>query len=364
MCAESKPGISVLIVAGGAGTRFWPLSTSERPKQFLTLFGERSMLQETFDRVRDLASPERILVLTGERFTGLVREQLPEIPAENVIGEPIPRDTAAAMTLGTVLCRTRFGDVPILVLPADHVISPVSAFRKAVASAAAAAVEDGAIYTFGIRPTWPSSSYGYLECGPHIRTDEGIEHYELARFKEKPDVVTAQRYLEEGRYLWNSGIFLWTPQVILDEVRRFLPEHHSRISTLAGHDLLPAWGEKLKEAFEPLEKISIDFGVMEKSGRVRMIRADFEWNDVGGWLAIESFLEADQNGNRARGDLKCHEADNNIVYCDSAEDTVALVGVRDLVVVRAGAYTLVVHKDRTEEVKKLVQKMIRHKQDP
>ncbi len=363
MSSETHPDMAVLIVAGGSGTRFWPLSTPERPKQFLTLFGERSMLQETFDRVHGLTGPERIMVLTGERFTDLVREQLPEIPPENVIGEPIPRDTAAAMTLGAALCRKRFGDIPILVLPADHVIEPVSAFRKTVTSAARAAQQDGAIYTLGIKPTWPSSSYGYLESGPHIRTDNQIEHYELARFKEKPDVVTAQRYLEEGRYLWNSGIFIWSPEVILEEVRRFLPEHHSRISALVEYDMKPDWEEKLEEAFEPLEKISIDFGVMEKSGRVRMIRADFDWNDVGGWLAIESFLEADQNGNRARGDLKCHEAGDNIVYCDSAEETVALVGVRDLVVVRAGAYTLVTHKDSTEEVKKLVRKMIHHKQD-
>lgn len=363
MPAKSKPDIAVLIVAGGSGTRFWPLSTPDRPKQFITLFGQRSMLQETFDRVEGLAPPERIMVLTGERFVGLVRGQLPEIPPENIIGEPAPRDTAAAMTLGTVLCRKRFGDIPILVLPADHLIKPVSSFRKTAISAARAAVEDGAIYTFGIKPTWPSPSYGYLERGPHVRTDDKIKHYELARFKEKPDIGTAQRYLEDGRYFWNSGIFVWTPQVILDEVRRFLPEHHSRISGLVEHDLQPNWEEKLKEAFEPLEKISIDFGVMEKSGRVRMIQADFQWSDVGGWLAIESFLETDRDGNRARGDVKCYEAENNIVYCDSAEETVALVGVRDLVVVRAGAYTLVTHKDRTEEVKKLVQKMIHHKSD-
>ncbi len=358
MPKRSKTDIGVVIVAGGSGTRFWPLSTPDRPKQFLTLFGDRSMLQETFDRVAPIVPAERVLVVTGARFVELVRSQLPELPAENVIGEPVPRDTAAAMTLGTILCHKRFGDIPLLIVPADHVIKPADLFQKTVLSAARAAVEDGAIYTFGTTPTWPSSSYGYIECGPHVRSDKKIEHFELVRFKEKPDLVTARNYLEDGRFYWNSGIFVWTPEVILEEVRDYLPEHYSRLASLADLDGSKRWKKALKEAFEPLKKISIDFGVMEHSGRVRMIRADFDWNDVGGWLAIESFLEEDESGNRVRGEIQSHDAAGNIVYCTGSGDTVALVGVKDLVVVRAGAYTLVMHKDRTEEVKKLVNRMI------
>jgi len=358
MAKRLKVDLGVIIVAGGSGTRFWPISTPDRPKQFLTLFGSRSMLQETFDRVASIVPPERVLVVTGDRFAELVQTQLPELPPENIIGEPMPRDTAAAMTLGTVICRNRFGDIPLLIMPADHVISPVDLFHKTVLSAAKAAVEDGAIYTFGMRPRWPSSSYGYLECGPHVRSDKKIEHFELVRFKEKPDLTTAQRYIEDGRFYWNSGIFAWTPEVILEEMRRFLPEHHSRLVPLAEHDGTKRWKSELKKAFEPLPKISIDFGVMERSGRVRLIQADFDWDDVGGWLAIESFLEKDEAGNCVRGNLQCLDAGENIVYCAESGETVALVGVKDLVVVRAGAYTLVVHKDRTEEVKKLVDRMI------
>lgn len=353
--------ICAMIVAGGSGTRFWPLSTPERPKQFLTLFGKRSMLQETYDRVAPIVQPERALVVTGAPFVELVRNQLPEIPPENVIGEPMPRDTAAAMTLGSVILNKRFGDVPIIAMPADHVIHPKEAFQKTAMSAARFAVSDGAIYTLGIKPSWPSSSYGYLECGPRIRTDKDIEHFELVRFKEKPDVATAQQYLDDGRFYWNSGIFIWTPKVLLDEVREYLPEHHSRLTGLADKDMKPGWHEALRAAFEPLPKISIDFGVMEKSGRVRMIPADFNWNDIGGWLAIESFLDEDEAGNRVRGEIHSHNSERNIVFCEHPDETVALVGVKDLVVVRAGTLTLVVHKDKTEEVKKLVDKMIHSK---
>jgi len=283
---------------------------------------------------------------------------LPELPSENVIGEPMPRDTAAAMTLGTVICRKRFGNMPIIVMPADHVIEPDELFHKIAMSGARYAVEDGAIYTFGVKPTWPAASYGYLECGPHIRSHESIEHFELARFKEKPDLATAQEYLDSGKFYWNSGIFVWSPDVILEEVHNYLPEHYARLQDITKYDRAPEWEEALREAFEPLRKISIDFGVMEKSGRVRMILAEFDWNDVGGWLAIETFLDEDDAGNRARGEIECHEASENIVFCETPEETVALVGVEGLVVVRAGPYTLVVNKDKTEEVKKLVNKMI------
>ena len=359
MPKRSKTELGAIIVAGGSGTRFWPLSTPERPKQFLTLFGERSMLQETFDRVSGIVPAKRVLIVTGDNFVDLVRRQLPELPPRNVIGEPVPRDTAAAMTLGTIVFRKRFGNLPLLIMPADHVISPVEQFRKTVLSAAKAAVEDGAIYTLGIKPAWPSSSYGYLEYGPRVRSDGGVEHFELVRFKEKPDLATAQRYLEDGRFYWNSGIFVWTPDVILEEIRDFLPEHYSRLMPMADLDDSTLKRKALKEAYEPLRKISIDFGVMEQSGRVRVIRADFNWSDVGGWLAIESFLEEDGAGNRVRGEIQSHDAAGNIVYCDTPEETVALVGVKNLVVVRAGNCTLVVHKDRTEEIKHLVQQMIR-----
>ena len=347
----------VVILAGGAGTRFWPLSTEQRPKQFLDLFGGRTLLQRSLDRVRGMVPPERVLVLTNEAFLSQVREQLPELPEENVVGEPARRDTAAAVALSALLCRRLFGDPVILTLTADHLIEPVELFQKAALSAIDAAAREGVLYTFGIRPSYPATSYGYLELGRKVDEDEGIEHYEVLRFKEKPDLQTAKGYLREGRYLWNSGMFVWQTGVILEELKEHLPRHLDHLEGALRHLGTPRWRQALRDAFEPLEAISIDYGVMEKASRVRCVAAPFRWSDVGGWLALQEFLPRDAAGNAYRGKLQTLEAEGNLVFCDDDDEVVALVGVKDLVVVRAGKTTLVVPKERAEEVKRLVQRL-------
>jgi len=349
--------LAVVIMAGGSGTRFWPMSTDERPKQFLTLFGHRSMLQQAYDRVEDLVLPERVLVLTNSRFTALVAEQLPELPAANIIGEPVPRDTAGAVALAAVLCRARFGDPVMAVLTADHRIKPRQAFHAAVHSAARGARDSGALYTFGIAPAYPATGYGYLEAGERLDGDGAVEHFELLRFCEKPDRATAEQFLETGRFSWNSGMFVWTTAAIWDAIVAFLPEHAAHLAPLAEADGTDHWDYVLRAAFVPLPKISIDFGVMEKAAAVRMVRARFEWSDVGGWLALEEFLDSDDFGNAARGELHIMDASRNLVFCEDPAETVALVGVDDLVVVRCGTRTLVTRRETAEQIKVLVQRM-------
>ncbi len=349
--------IVVLIMAGGGGTRFWPLSDQKRPKQFMNLFYDRTLLQQAFDRVSGLVSADNILVLTNERYISLVREQVPEIPEGNIIGEPVAKDTAAAITLGAVLCRHRFGNPTMVVLTADHLIHPIETFQRTLLSAVRAATEEGYLYTFGIVPTFPATGYGYLEQGERIKVDDGIEHFQLLRFKEKPDLETARSYVASNKFLWNSGMFVWTVETILDEIKRHLPVHAKALLPLAEVDGTDEWDPGIRAAFEALPKISIDFGVMEKSKRVRTIRAEFEWSDVGGWLALEKFLSPDGAGNVACGCIKCQNASGNIVFCKDDKETVALVGVDNLVVVRAGDKTLVVHRDHTEDVKKLVERL-------
>jgi len=347
----------VVIMAGGVGTRFWPVSTEKTPKQFLNLFDDRTLLQKSFDRVSNLVPPERILVLTNAAFVSIAKEQLPQIPIENIIGEPIRRDTAAAVGLAAVLCRIRFGNPVIVTLTADHLIEPVALFQKTLLSAARRAADNNALYTFGIEPTHPATGYGYLERGMQIANDDGIEHFQLMRFKEKPALEKAREYVESGRFYWNSGMFVWTADAILREIEIHLPNHARALSHAAAFDQTPQWDQALKEAFESLRAVSIDFGVMEKARNVCCVASRFSWSDVGGWLALKSYLPEDEAGNCCRGKTMTLDATDNLVFCEDPKETMVLIGVKDLVIVRAGSRTLITQKDRTEDLKKLVQAM-------
>jgi len=351
---SSELNLVAAIMAGGTGTRFWPMSTKARPKQFLKLFGDRSLLQKSYDRIRDLIPVERILVLTNAAHVQMAREQLPELPSGNVIGEPLKRDTAAAVGLAAALCRRRFGNPVIMTLTADHLIEPVDLFQKTLLSASRKASEDNVLYTFGIKPDYPATGYGYLEFGKRVFLDGGIEHYELLRFKEKPDLETAKGYLSLGRFYWNSGMFVWTADAILREMEVKLPHHYRCMTTAAASDGTPAWLKALEEAFHGVHAISIDYGVMEKAVRVRAVAAGFSWTDVGGWLSIEAFLPKDRSGNASRGEIFTIDARGNLVFCEDADEQVMLMGLEDLVIVRSGKKTLIMKKEKAEELKNLV----------
>ena len=346
-----------ILMAGGAGTRFWPVSTEQRPKQFLSLFGGRSLLQESMDRLAGLVPPERILVLTSRDFVPLVREQLPEVPAHQVIGEPLRRDTAAAVALAALVTRRLFGDCVMAVLTADQKIAPEERFREILRSAAAGAEESGALYTMGVVPRFPATGYGYLRRGAPVARPDGVPHYRLLEFREKPGLETAKAFLESGEYLWNSGMFLWRTEAILGEFERLLPDHVRLLQGALEQWGTEGWEPALQAAFEPLPRTSIDFGVMEKAGDVRMVAADFDWDDVGGWLAVEPFLEQDPAGNHFRGRLAAFEASRNTVFCEDPAESVALVGLEDVVVIRAGHRTLVAPRHRLEDVKKMVERL-------
>lgn len=342
-----------VIMAGGVGSRFWPLSRADRPKQFLKLFGDRSLLQGCYDRIASLIPPERILVITNDSFMSLVRDQLPAIPIENVIGEPVRRDTAAAVSLASFLCQKRFGNPVMVILPADHMIDPAETFQKTLLSAARAARRQAHLYTIGITPTYPAIGYGYLECGQPAMDDDGIQHFELLRFKEKPDLETATSYLNHGSYLWNSGIFVWTVETILKEINNHLPEHQRHLRPLAQVDRSGAWPENLRRSFHSLPSISIDYGLMEKASNIRVVASEFSWSDLGGWLALEAFLEKDGQGNSHRGRIEALDAGSNLVFSEDNDEIISLIGVQNLIVIRVDKHTLIVHRDRAEEIKKL-----------
>ncbi len=354
-----------VIMAGGAGTRFWPASTQTRPKQFLSFFGEDSLLQQSYRRLAAVLPPERILVLTSADYAGLARLQLPELPPENVVGEPLRRDTAAAVTLAAALVEARYGDAVMAIVTSDHLIDPVEEFTATLLSAARAASAGDVLYTFGIRPDHPATGFGYLEVGDTPATERSVDgvavdaadrvqHFRLERFVEKPDEATAREYVESGRFLWNSGMFVWRTDAILDEVRRQLPEHAQRIGEAVAHDGAPDFELRLVEAFEPLERVSVDFGIMENARDVRCVAATFSWHDVGSFTALADHLPTDADGNAHRGRLYGIDAHDNIVFSEDESELVAIVGAHDLVVVRAGRRTLVAPRDRAQDIKQLV----------
>jgi len=354
----SQEEMVVTIMAGGAGTRFWPLSTETRPKQFLSLFSDQSLFQQTLARIEPMVKPERILVMTNAHFVPLVRKQAPQIPVENIIAEPMRRDTAAAIALAALLVKQRFGDVTMGVLTADHVVEPTDAFLHALRSAQQEAQETKALYTFGIEPDYPATGYGYLELGEKTYEKENLRHFRVHRFKEKPDLETALEYLDSGNYLWNSGMFVWKVGSILEEIERQIPGHLKALSPALERDRKEGWSEALRAAFESLPSISIDFAVMEGAADVRALSAPFSWKDLGGWLSVEEYLDEDPQHNAHRGKIAVLDAHSNLVFCEESEEIVALVGVDNLVVVRAKGITLICPKGRSEEIKKLVKEVL------
>lgn len=343
-----------VIMAGGSGTRFWPYSTPARPKQFVALTGRRTMLQQTRLRLRGLVPSDRILVLTGDDFVDLARQQLPELPPENVLGEPVKRDTAAAAALAARVCLHRFGDAPLLLVPSDHRIRPLEAFHAAVRSALEGLKTHDGLYTFGVIPLFPATEYGYLEMGATAGEHEGVELFELNRFKEKPDAATAQDFLRTRRYLWNTGVFLWRAVTFWRALERRLPEHAARLSMVEFHPDGRPDRASLRAALEPLEPISVDFGVMEHEEGLRAVRAGFDWSDVGSWRAVERLYEPDREGNRGHVRLHSLGGRRNFVLAADPDETVALLGVDDLVVIRSGKRTLVAHRDQLHRLRDLV----------
>ena len=354
---DYKKELVVCILAGGSGSRFWPASTEARPKQFLSFFGERSLLQQSFDRVQGLVPDSSIFVLTSRDLATVCREQLPELPVENVVCEPMRRDTAAAIGLGAALINERIGDKVMAVITADHLIDPVDEFQRALVSAARGASSGEALYTFGISPTRPATEFGYLELGDELVSDEGIAHSALASFVEKPDLATATGYVEADNYLWNSGMFVWRISALLREFERQLPEHWHRIVSAVAFERSDGpsrFAERLEQTFEPLQRVSIDYGVMENASAVRAVCADFSWFDVGSFEALAEHLSLDDAGNASRVECIARDAHRNIVFADDQDELVALLGVDDLIVVRAGKRTLVVPRSRGQEVKQFV----------
>jgi mannose-1-phosphate guanylyltransferase len=353
----AMPQRYAVIMAGGKGERFWPQSRLRRPKQLLPIVGDTSMLAQTVERLPGLLPLENILVITNREQRAAVLETCPMLPPENVVAEPIGRDTAAAVGLAALLVARRDPRATLAMLPADHVIHDTKAFRDVLAAGFESAEAEPWLVTVGIRPTEPATGYGYIHRGELIARAQGREVWKVQRFVEKPDLETARAYLESGEYLWNAGMFVWT----VPTVRAALAEHVKDIAEgIATIERDIAGGRSIDDAlgahFPSLKKISIDFAVMEKAKNVVTLAATFDWDDVGAWPAVMRHLAADAAGNVVRGGGLVEAGNGNLVV-STPDHLVAVMGVDDLIVVHTADATLVCPKSHAQRVKDLLKRV-------
>ncbi|MEO6872588.1 MAG: sugar phosphate nucleotidyltransferase [Chthoniobacterales bacterium] len=343
----------VLILAGGSGERFWPLSRRARPKQLLRLVSEKTLIEETIDRLEGMVPPENILILTNVDQEKALRELLPDFPPENIVAEPAKRDTAAAVALATGWVAKRDHQATMLVLPADHVIKNRAALQETITTAVRAAEETGALVTIGVKPTWACPGFGYIERGEVVTLKSAAAEtaiFRVLRFREKPDAELADRFVRSGNFRWNAGMFVWSVPTVLSEFNRHAPGLGDFISQLRAPG---NWERTLAERFSELPSTSFDYAIMEKADRVLMVEASFDWDDVGGWRALADYLTSDEKGNAAHGEIATLNASNNIVFNDTPT-TIALLGVHNLIVVRTRDALLICNRHDAEKIKNLV----------
>jgi len=348
-----------LILAGGRGTRFWPRSRRARAKQVLSFFSDQSLIQQTVDRLTPLIPPERIWVLTNDQLRPEIVRQLPEVPKAQILAEPTPRNTAPAIGLAAHILQQLDPEAIMGVFPSDHIITRPARYLRLLRPAFKAAAR-GDIVVLGIEPRWAETGYGYIEFPKGVRAGLALPS-RVESFREKPDLATARRFLNAGRFYWNAGMFFWKTSVLLDALRRFLPKTATLIASLppvAKRGFAPA----LESVFPLCENISIDYAVLEKADNVVGLPAgDIGWNDVGSWNAVYELLRRDSNANVARGEIVVMDGAGN--YVDAHGKLVALLGVKDLVIVDTPDALLVADRNRAQQVGEIVRLLEKQKRD-
>lgn len=343
-------------MAGGKGERFWPQSRLKRPKHLLPIVGDAPMLVQTVDRLSGLVDLENVLVITNREQRAAILEICPNLLPENIIAEPVGRDTAAAVGLAALLVENRDPNAVFAMLPADHVIHDANGFKAVLEEAFRQAESASVLVTVGIEPKYAATGYGYIQRGNAVASSTG-DVFEVEGFKEKPDAATAERYVSSGHYFWNAGMFIWQGSTIRAAFEAHAADLWAGLSPIrAGLKAGRAVDELLDETYPNLEKISVDYAIMEKAGLVRVVRSTFDWDDVGEWPAIERHHEADAFGNVVRGSACIEGGEGNIVLSETGH-TVALVGVDDLIVVHTGDATLVCPKSKAQDIKTLVKRL-------
>lgn len=351
--------LHAIIMAGGAGTRFWPASRAARPKQLLDLVGGRTMIQATLDRLGDLVSPERTLVVTNERLVDAIRQQLPQLPAHAVVGEPCKRDTAPCIGLAAILVSREDDDATMVVMPADHVIETDEQFRGAVTYAAELVErQPERIVAFGVRPTYPAESFGYIERGEALKdaatASAPLKTFQVSRFREKPTAEVARQYLETGKCYWNAGIFVWKAKTILAALEKHEPEMYGHLQRIGEAFGKPDYADVFAREFAAIRGKSIDYAVMERHDAVIVVEAPYQWDDVGNWPSLARLRGTDENENTLAGKHLAINTRGTIVR-SSNDHLVVTVGMEDCIVVHTPDATLVANKNDEESIRKVVE---------
>ena len=355
----------VIIMAGGRGERFWPVSREKTPKQLITLLGKKSFLQQAVERVLPVVPIKNIFIITNEVQAPEVRRQLPKLPKDNVVAEPVGRDTCAAVTLGAALVGARSTTAVMAVLPADHVIPEEKKFQQVLADAFDLAGRGQAIVTIGIKPTEPATGYGYIHVGAPLPPPQGVKPYKTTffraeRFVEKPNFEKALEYVNSGQYRWNAGMFIWSFVTVTEGLQKHQPEMYAACQRWFAAAKNPAKLKKvLAKEYPEIKKVSIDYALMEHAQNVVVADGSFEWDDLGSWNALARHLKADPEGNCAVADFIHVDAARNIIFDARTKNRtpIAVVGLRDSILVQTDDAVLLAHKSQAQKVKELVKKL-------
>lgn len=348
---KNKEKNCILIMAGGKGTRFWPKSTEEKPKQFLNLIGNKTMIQETFERVNKKIPNTQIFVVTCERYKKIVQEQLPNIPEKNIIIEPVGRNTAACILLSSLYINQIFKNSNIAVLPSDHIISNTSAFLDTLDTAYEFLENNNeAIVTIGIKPDRPETGYGYIKVAKEKIHLNEMDINKVEKFVEKPDQERAKKYLKEGNYLWNAGMFVFNVNYMLKELEKNYKDSYNLLKTLPAINT-KEYEEQLKEKYSECKSISIDYAVMEKSNSIYVILSDFGWDDIGTWNALQRYIEPDEVSNIIKGQVKTYNASNNVIY--ASDKKIILLDIDNIFLIESDDAVVVGRKEALSKVYEL-----------
>ena len=346
--------VTAVIMAGGRGERFWPKSRNDFPKQFLSLTSDgETMIQKTINRLAPLVATEDIFIVTNESYVPIIHQQLPDIPKENILAEPVAKNTAPCIALAAAVINKKYEDAVMMVLPSDHLIKYEEMYLDTMRHAIKVAKKDDNLVTIGITPTYPETGYGYINF--FSNDDEMLGVYKVKKFVEKPCLETAKEYLNSGKYLWNSGMFVWKVSSIMKNFEMHLPamyEGFLKMKESAGNADFTA---VLEKCFNEFESVSIDFGIMEKAENIYTLSGSFGWDDVGSWLALERINKTDECGNYVTGDVITINTRNNVIC--GGKKLIAAVGLEDLIVVDTDDAILICSKDNTQDVKKVIENL-------
>jgi len=347
-----------VIMAGGGGTRFWPMSRLARPKQLISLTSDKVMINETIDHYKDVVTREDTFIVTNSEQTSLMSELLyPDVDRSHILSEPIGRNTAPCILYAALVLKKLYGDALMAVLPADHHISDLKEYKRILRLAYETAETTDQMVTIGLWPGCPATGYGYIRFSEKPVGGNGSEIYRLQRFVEKPELPRAQEYVKSGRYLWNSGMFIWKASVIIAAFEEHMPELYEKMNSIYESLRTPGEQAAIDALYPQLESISIDYGIMEKASDVNVIPAEFGWNDVGSWDALSEVFPTDDDGNVIRANNLSIDTENCIISSSSPDRLIATIGVNDLIIVDTGDALMICHRDRAQDVKKMVEEL-------